>query len=250
MDCFIVEDKKYMELMKRVDPRLFSVSLHVQQHYCTTNGCIRSDDSGKRPILYQIMEDVPEEASATGKGVRFMVPVKASQDKSFRGYMDILVCFSIRNVEGQACVDFYTELLNEDDLKEYTKDSPTDDWITHVGFQAFSIFDYVQRKAMKEKHKVVKTRRRAESKAPAAAGEPRQTPIRISSECSYTYVYEEKTEAFRHMSCPVWSVRGHYRHYKSGRTVYIAPYQKGKDREKRTAPGHRYELEDDANGKK
>ena len=24
-----------------------------------------------------------------------------------------------------------------------------------------------------------------------------------------------------------WSVRGHYRHYKSGKTVYIDPYMKG-----------------------
>lgn len=27
-----------------------------------------------------------------------------------------------------------------------------------------------------------------------------------------------------------WDVRGHYRHYKSGKTVFIAPYEKGKDR--------------------
>lgn len=27
-----------------------------------------------------------------------------------------------------------------------------------------------------------------------------------------------------------WSVRGHYRHYKSGRTIYIHPYKKGKGR--------------------
>lgn len=32
--------------------------------------------------------------------------------------------------------------------------------------------------------------------------------------------------------CLAWGVRGHYRHYKNGRTVYIAPYVKGKEREK------------------
>lgn len=30
-----------------------------------------------------------------------------------------------------------------------------------------------------------------------------------------------------------WSVRGHVRHYKNGKTVYIKPYEKGKDRNKR-----------------
>lgn len=32
------------------------------------------------------------------------------------------------------------------------------------------------------------------------------------------------------MSCPCWSVRGHYRHYKSGKVVFVKEYKKGKDR--------------------
>ena len=34
--------------------------------------------------------------------------------------------------------------------------------------------------------------------------------------------------------CEAWGVRGHYRHYKNGKVVYIAPYQKGKGRLKQT----------------
>jgi len=30
--------------------------------------------------------------------------------------------------------------------------------------------------------------------------------------------------------CPAWGVRGHYRHYKNGKVVFISPYTKGKDR--------------------
>lgn len=33
------------------------------------------------------------------------------------------------------------------------------------------------------------------------------------------------------MKCEVWDVRGHYRHYKSGKVVFIAPYKKGKLRD-------------------
>lgn len=36
--------------------------------------------------------------------------------------------------------------------------------------------------------------------------------------------------AAREITCPVWEVRGHMRHYKSGKAVYIAPYRKGKER--------------------
>lgn len=32
---------------------------------------------------------------------------------------------------------------------------------------------------------------------------------------------------------PVWEVKGHYRHYKSGKVVYIAPHQRGPERGKK-----------------
>lgn len=32
------------------------------------------------------------------------------------------------------------------------------------------------------------------------------------------------------MKCPCWGVRGHYRHYKSGKVVFVKEYKKGKER--------------------
>lgn len=34
----------------------------------------------------------------------------------------------------------------------------------------------------------------------------------------------------RSLNCPCWGVIGHMRHYKSGKTVWIKPYKKGKER--------------------
>lgn len=34
------------------------------------------------------------------------------------------------------------------------------------------------------------------------------------------------------INCPCWSVRGHYRHYKSGKVVFIKNYEKGKEKGK------------------
>lgn len=34
----------------------------------------------------------------------------------------------------------------------------------------------------------------------------------------------------KEIQCPCWSVRGHYRHYKNGKVVFIQSYNKGKDR--------------------
>ena len=49
--------------------------------------------------------------------------------------------------------------------------------------------------------------------------------------------------AIREITCPVWEVRGHMRHYKSGKTVYVAPYRKGKERDTASAAsGKEYVL--------
>ena len=40
--------------------------------------------------------------------------------------------------------------------------------------------------------------------------------------------------------CPAWGVRGHYRHYKDGRSVYVRPCVKGPDRSQYR--GREYEL--------
>ena len=45
-------------------------------------------------------------------------------------------------------------------------------------------------------------------------------------------------EFIRH--CPAWGVRGHYRHYKDGRCVYVRPCVKGPDRSQYC--GREYEL--------
>ena len=53
----------------------------------------------------------------------------------------------------------------------------------------------------------------------------------------------EQDRAFREITCPVWEVRGHMRHYKSGKTVYVAPYRKGKERDSAAAvSGREYVL--------
>ena len=45
---------------------------------------------------------------------------------------------------------------------------------------------------------------------------------------SDTYVPEGQHHSIQ---CPCWEVRGHYRHYKSGKVVFIPAYKKGKQRD-------------------
>ena len=46
----------------------------------------------------------------------------------------------------------------------------------------------------------------------------------------------------REIHCDCWGVRGHYRHYKNGNTVFIKAYQKGKKRNKIEAEPKTYIL--------
>ena len=39
-----------------------------------------------------------------------------------------------------------------------------------------------------------------------------------------------------------WSVRGHYRHYKSGKVIFIEGFEKGKSRRQEPQKKTRYEL--------
>lgn len=42
------------------------------------------------------------------------------------------------------------------------------------------------------------------------------------------------------ITCPCWSVRGHYRTYKSGKKVFVRPFEKGRERGKAAPKQHTY----------
>lgn len=44
------------------------------------------------------------------------------------------------------------------------------------------------------------------------------------------------------INCECWGVRGHYRHYKSGKVVFVKEYKKGKDRDKKEPQGKTYKV--------
>lgn len=44
------------------------------------------------------------------------------------------------------------------------------------------------------------------------------------------------------ITCPCWSVRGHYRTYKSGKKVFVKPFEKGKERGKVAPKQHIYTI--------
>ena len=47
----------------------------------------------------------------------------------------------------------------------------------------------------------------------------------------------------REIMCPCWEVRGHYRHLKSGKVIFIRPFKKGKERTTAEPKTHEYYLD-------
>ena len=53
---------------------------------------------------------------------------------------------------------------------------------------------------------------------------------------------EASNDAVKIWHCPAWEVRGHYRHYKSGKVTYVKPHAKGKLRDTLVV-GREYDLD-------
>lgn len=60
----------------------------------------------------------------------------------------------------------------------------------------------------------------------------------------YIYAKDKDNQEREHheMLCPCWEVRGHYRHYKSGKVVFIKAFKKGKEKDKVSPKNREYYL--------
>lgn len=60
----------------------------------------------------------------------------------------------------------------------------------------------------------------------------------------YIYAKDKDDQEREHheMLCPCWEVRGHYRHYKSGKVVFIKAFKKGKEKDKVSPKNREYYL--------
>ena len=102
------------------------------------------------------------------------------------------------------------------------------------------LFAKIQNEALKTKKKVIRMISEVQEppedreKKEKAKREFPRTPIFLSPGISFTVQYKNSLPKEFQRRCEAWMVRGHYRHYKSGKTIFIAPYKKGSGRLKDT----------------
>lgn len=100
---------------------------------------------------------------------------------------------------------------------------------------AILLFDYVQSKLRKEKHTINRLMPTPEQKKTIENNGVKyeSSPI-VIRDISVRYIYDPHTARNYTRHIESWGVRGHYRHYKNGKVVYIKPHFKGKGRVKVT----------------
>lgn len=91
------------------------------------------------------------------------------------------------------------------------------------------MFSDIQNWSMNYKKKIIKLSsdksRMANKVEKSSKDSNSDRKIIMKSGIVYTHTYEDVRSYTRHIES--WDVKGHYRHYKNGKTVYIKPYQKG-----------------------
>lgn len=138
--------------------------------------------------------------------------------------------FGISEIEqdGETFIDWYTEPLN-DWCKECWKNVSQEQIIYGYAYKFILTLDQILRKAIKSKKKIIKVQSNVEREFKESSGGcSKSSVIKLSDGIEYQYVheYEDVRPYNRHIEA--WEVKGHYRHYKSGKIVFVKPYQKGK----------------------
>lgn len=129
-------------------------------------------------------------------------------------------------------VDLYTEAV--EGFEAFLNKCSDKQAVTR-SLTALAILDYVETKFKKEKHVIKKIMPTPEQIEQAdRSGEKYVSQPVIVKDISIQYIYEPHSTRKYQRHCEAWGVRGHYRHYKSGKVIFIRSHIKGKGRLKDT----------------
>jgi hypothetical protein len=94
----------------------------------------------------------------------------------------------------------------------------------------FNFVNYVIYKAMNQEMVLIEETERRYTKSNGSKAVSKKDKVYSLTDCVRKYA--RHINHCKHIfTCEHWEVRGHYRHYKSGKTVYIKPFEKGKNKD-------------------
>lgn len=222
-------DIKYRaELYKSVQLHL---NMYINQEYAFENGTVCTKETEAMLFYFEMGAYKGEEKSEQGN-MGFVIEHFDNRSQLCKFY------FGIHQLSDTNIFDWYVEPLNEYTKKKFDA-YDTNQTMFGYACKFLVILDYIQIKSLKQKKKIIKIQSNAERHFKEHTEMNIQSrPIHITDGIYYQYVneYNDKRPYNRHIEA--WEVRGHYRHYKSGKVVYIQPFQKGSG----TVNDKRYEI--------
>lgn len=194
--------------------------MYFNREFAFDNGVVQLE--GKALFVFFACEYSGEEKSEIGK-TGFVI-------HALSGNKEVVWYFGISEVyyNVEKTIDWYVEPLNEW-CKEYWKNLSQEQIIFGYAYKSILVLDQIQRKAIKSKKKIIKVQSDIERKFKNSNGNcVKSSVIRLSDGIEYQYFHEYKDIRPYNRHTEAWEVKGHYRHYKSGKVVFVKPYKKGK----------------------
>lgn len=227
--------RAYLEFM-RVNHRMWT-----SHEFAFSEGRVMAEERGKVTDCFMFQEceysgDEEPEQGRTG----FVFQMYSGRVKAVTAfYFNI----SLTTHEGEPCTDWYVEPYNDAAVEFFNACEKSEDSLGYVLMAAIP-FDIIQRKAMEREARIRKITERTRAKAggrPGSGASASSAVIPLSGGITWRYEYDpaephEPRRYARHAES--WAVRGHYRHLRSGKVVYVRPHVKGGGRLKDT----RYKL--------
>ena len=201
-------------------------------HKLTFNNAIIFDERNCPVFQFDIPETLPGYCFTEGiyiPAIRASIPVK------WRGHLyapEVYIQPIIKS--GHLVVNRYPSVDNEyDDFWDICDEKVL--MLESLTIRITNILDFIERKTKIEKHVIKKLQPTPlQIQQATKNGKSYKSKSITVKDISIQYVYEPHETQKRNYHCEAWSVRGHIRHYKSGKSVYISPYTKGKGRLKDT----------------
>ena len=128
--------------------------------------------------------------------------------------------------EGKEMIDLGLEIINDSDKDLLEKMKDNTKAVLFLIKVAIPLLD-IELCGLNKKSimKIKSDEKRTFKKSEETAKTYNQKPIVLSNGIVYCKVYDDKRPYKR--QCESWEVKGHYRHYKSGKVVFIKAYTKG-----------------------
>lgn len=148
----------------------------------------------------------------------------------FKEQLELYIAPQIVIRENEPVLDLYAEPA--DNCKDYFLSLP--DCLQRVATAIF-VLNYVEQKLQKNKQILKRKMPTPEQKETIHSANKgyKSNPI-VLKDISVQYVYEPHEQKKYKRHCEAWGVRGHYRHLKNGKTIFIKPFIKGKGKIKNT----------------